>query len=507
MRLPHSIPAAGASAFQFDSVCRTALFGAAFTLGLTAACAAFAAEPAFTGTPKSWATFANEGTAGEPDKPKLDFSADPAARKSYSIPAYEILGFEALLNLANRRDPSGDYKSNLSTISRNLRSSWVVDDDPFRTNQLGHPYAGSVYHGFARSAGLNYWEGLAYTFAGSALWEVAGERVPPSRNDQINTGIGGSFLGEALFRLSSLMIEHGGDVPPLWRELGAAVISPATGFNRLVYRDRLDAIFASRDPAYYSRLQLGFSGTAKNAQGTSTTQLRRNEALADFSVDYGLPGKPGYSYTRPFDYFNLQATVSSANGFESLMTRGLLVGRDYEQGANYRGIWGLYGSYDYMAPQIFRVSSTALSLGTTAERRLSNSIALQSTALLGVGYAAVGTTRPNASEIEYHYGLAPQALFALRMIFGDRASLDLTAREYFVSNVAAAARGGRDNIVRLDASYTVRIKRRHALTIKYLGNRRDAFFPDLGTRTQARGTIGVFYTWLGQDGFGNVNWR
>jgi hypothetical protein len=483
------------------------LFGAAFTLGLSAAHTAFAAEPALTGTPKSWATFANEAAASEPDKPKLDFSADSAARKSYSIPAVEIVGFEALLNLANRRDASGDYKSNLSTVSRNLRSSWVVDDDPFRTNQLGHPYAGSIYHGFARSAGLNYWEGLAYAFAGSALWEVAGERVPPSRNDQINTGIGGSFLGEALFRLSSLMIEHGGDVPPLWRELGAAAISPPTGFNRLVYRDRLDAIFASHDPAYYSRLQLGFSGTAKIAQGTSTTQLKPNEALADFSVDYGLPGKPGYSYTRPFDYFNLQATASSANGFESLMTRGLLVGRDYEEGANYRGIWGLYGSYDYMAPQIFRVSSTALSLGTTAEWRLSNSIALQGTGLAGVGYAAVGTTRPSASELEYHYGLAPQALFALRMIFGERASLDLTAREYFVSNVAAAARGGHDNIVRVDASYTLRIKRRHALTIKYLGNRRDANFPDLGTTTQSRGTIGIFYTWLGQDGLGNADWH
>jgi hypothetical protein len=483
------------------------LLGGAFALCMTSASAAFGAEPAFTGTPKNWATLSSEANPGDPDKPKFDFSADSAARKSYSIPAYEIVGFQALLNLANRRDPSGDYRSNLSTFNRNLHSSWVVDEDPFRTNQLGHPYAGSIYHGFARSAGLNYWESFAYTFAGSALWETAGERVPPSRNDQINTGIGGSFLGEALFRLSSLMIEHGGEAPPLWRELGAAAISPATGFNRLVYRDRLDAIFASHNPAYYSRFQLGFSGTANKAQGTSTTQLKRNEALADFSIDYGLPGKPGYSYTRPFDYFNLQATASSANGFESLMTRGLLVGRNYEQGENYRGIWGLYGSYDYMAPQIYRVSSTALSLGTTAEWRLSDSIAVQGSGLMGVGYTAVGTTRANASELEYHYGLAPQALIALRMIFGDRASLDLTAREYFVSDVAGATRGGRDNIVRLDASYTLRIKRRHALTIKYLGNRRDANFPNLGSTTQSIGTIGIFYTWLGQDGLGNADWR
>ena len=364
-----------------------------------------------------------------------------------------------------------------------------------------------MYHGFARSAGLNFWEAMVYTFAGSAFWEIAGETTPPSRNDQIATGIGGSFLGEARYRLSSLILERGAAVPRLWRELGAAVISPSTAFNRLVYRDRLDAIFASRDPACYSRLQLGFSGTAQNAQGASTTKLKLNEVLTDFSIDYGLPGKPGYTYARPFDYFNLQATASSANGFENLMTRGLLVGKTTEAGANYRGVWGLYGSYDYIAPQIFRVSGTALSLGTTAEWRLSRSLALQSSALAGVGYAAVGTTRGSASEREYHYGVAPQAVFAMRLIFGDTSSLDLTAREYFVSNVAAADRGGHDNIVRVDASYTLRIRRQQAVSIKYLGNRRDAYYHDLGTRTQTRGTIGIFYTLMGQDGFGNVDWH
>lgn len=506
MELPKSSPAPGTRVFGRVSPWRATLLRAACTLGITAAFGAIAAEPAFTLPPKPWAILAGEPTASDPDKPKFDFSADSAARKNYLIPALEIVGFEFLLNQYNRRYLSTEYKSTLSSTIDNLHSSWVVDGDPFRTNQLGHPYAGSIYHGFARSAGLNYWEALAYTFAGSALWEIAGETVPPSRNDQINTGIGGSFLGEALFRLSNLVLEHGNGAHPALRELGAAVISPANGFNRLVLRDRLDAIFASKHPYYYSRLQLGFSGTAKNSEGTSTTKLKRNEALADFSIDYGLPGKPGYTYTRPFDYFNLQATASSANGFENLMTRGLLIGRNYEAGNNSRGILGLYGSYDYIAPQIFRVSSTALSLGTTAEWRLSNSIAVQGTGLLGVGYAAVGTTRANPSEPAYHYGLAPQALLATRMIFGDRASLDLTAREYFVSNVAGN-RGGRDNIVRVDVSYTVRVKRQHAITIKYLGNRRDAYFPELGAQTQARATVGIFYTILGHDGFGNADWR
>jgi hypothetical protein len=455
--------------------------------------------------PRAWAALSNDAAVEQPSRRDTETPEQRIdARKSYAIPAAEIFGFDFLLNQINRRT-SDDYKSNLSTIRHNLHSSWVVDSDPFKTNQLGHPYQGSMYHAFARSAGLSYWESAGYTLLGSALWEIAGEKTPPSRNDQINTGIGGSFLGEVLFRLSNLVLEHE-NIPPLWREIGAAVISPATGFNRLAFGDRFDTVFPSHDPVYYSRLQIGFSGTAQDNAGTSTTKLKRSEALADYSIVYGLPGKPGYTYSRPFDYFAFQATASSANGFENLMTRGLLVGQPYEMGERYRGIWGLYGLYDYIAPQTFRVSSTALSLGTTGQWWATDTMALQGTALLGAGYTAVGTTH-SAADNDYHYGVTPQALASLRVIFGERAALDVTAREYFVSRVAAANRGGHDNIVRLDASFTVRVYQRHGISVRYLLNRRDAFYPDVGDSSQTRGTIGLFYAYLGHDRFGAVEWR
>ncbi len=480
--------------------------GAVFTLGAFAACSVYAAEPpAILELPVIKKLLEVKPDVRIVDPPKPDFSADIEARKSYAIPALEILGFDVLLNRVNRNTPDGkDYDVNLSTIRRNLRSSWVIDNDPFKINQLGHPYQGSMYHGFARSAGLNYWESLGYTFAGSIFWEIAGERTPPAKNDQIGTGIGGTFLGEALFRMASLVLEKG-DGPMFWREVGAAAISPSTGFNRLAFDKRFDTIFASRNPAYYSRLGLGVAGAAQNVPGTSTV-VKRNEVQADFSLDYGLPGKPGYDYTRPFDYFAFQATASSANVFENVMTRGLLIGKTYEAGKNTRGVWGLYGSYDYIAPQSYRVSSTALSIGTTAQVWLSNSIALQGTALAGMGYAAVGTIR-GAAENDYHYGVAPQALIALRLIFGEKATLDVTAREYFVSRAGAANTGGHDNIARADVSFAVRIHRQHAIAVKYLWNRRDASFPDIGDRTQSRGTFGIFYTLLGHERFGAVEWR
>jgi len=442
-------------------------------------------------------------------RPGPDERARGPGEPDYLTPALEIVGFEILLNRANRyfgtdRD---DYRVTTASIRRNLRSGWGTDRDPFQTNQLGHPYQGAMYHGFARSAGLDYWHSLGYTFAGSALWEIAGEQTRPSRNDQVASGIGGTFLGEALFRMSNLVLERGGGMTRFWRELAATAIDPAAGFNRLAFGERYDGIFSSHDAAYFSRLQLGYTGSVKRDTGSSTVNFKRNEAQLDFSIDYGLPGSAGYQYTRPFDYFNFRATASSANGIENVLTHGLLVGASYQAGPAYRGVWGLYGSYDYIAPQTFRISSTALSIGSTAQWWLGDTLSLQGTAMAGLGYAAVGTTRGAVGERDYNYGVAPQALLALRLTQGDTASLEFAVREYFVSSVASGTSGGHDNIIRADASFTYRIAKQQAVTLRVMGNRRDARFTNPGTQRQSQVTVGIFYTLLGQDRFGVVDWR
>lgn len=431
-----------------------------------------------------------------------DDASAPGPQQSYAIPAAEIVGFDLLLNAYDRRRYGGDatYDTTLSSIGRNLRGGWTVDDDPYPTNQLLHPYQGSIYHGFARSAGLNYWQSAAYTFGGSLFWEIAGETTPPSKNDQVASGIAGSFLGEALFRMSNLVLEHGRGTPGGWRELAAAAISPATGFNRHAFGSRFDAVFDSRDAAYYGRLLLGSGGAIRNRQGPSA-QPERSGLIADFALEYGLPGKPGYSYDRPFDYFEFRVAGSTGGGIESLETRGLLYGTDYSAGGALAGIWGLYGSYDYDAPQLFRVSSTALSLGTTAQLRLPWSLTLQGSALAGVGYAAAGTLNA-PSTLDYHYGAAPQVLAALRLVLGNRAALDLSARKFFVGGVDSPDERGHDNIERADVTFTLRVHGRHGIALTYLWSQRKASLPGFPGLTQERGTLGIFYTLLAKDGFG-----
>ena len=502
---------------------RRALLCGAIALILLFPGTGFAAEPAPAAAPAEGAVTAVDNlliTTPPPPpnvrKPVLSWGEGNG--KSYSIPAWDILGFEALLNVYGRIaypdlvDPNYSngkkvYSVTLETIWDHLtKGPWGFDGDDFQVNQLQHPYQGTVYHGFARSAGLGFWTSAAYTFLGSFVWEIAGETTNPSINDQVASGIGGSLLGEPLFRLSSLILEDGGDHPGFWRELGAAVISPPTGFNRLAFGDRFKGVFPSHSPATFTRLRLGVSLT-NQVSGVATDNVDQKEVSADYSLSYGLPGKDGYTYDRPFDYFHFEFTaVSSKNGFENLMTRGLLLGKKYEVGENYRGIWGLYGSFDYISPQVFRVSSTALSLGTTGQWWLTRAVALQGSALAGIGYGASGAVHP-VGERDYHYGGTGQGLLSARLIFGDKAMFDMTAREYYISGFGSTQVDGSERIFRGNASFTVSVYKGHALGIQYVMSRRDASSPDNPGTHQTVGTWSLAYNYLGDSRFGAVEWR
>lgn len=363
---------------------------------------------------------------------------------------------------------------------------------------------------------FHFQSSLGYSAAGSLLWELAGETSPPSTNDQFTTGYGGTILGEPLYRMSSLLLESGQGKPGFWRELGATALSPATGVNRLAYGNRFKGVFRSNNPAVFTRLQLGVNLTSSVTSNvnrnpdTDEKQIpqsyQKGEPIADFTISYGLPGKPGYTYNRPFDYFDFQFTAAGSNVFENIISRGLLYGTDYSAGDNYRGVWGLYGMYDYIAPQIFRVSTSAVGLGSTAQWWLSKKVALQGTALAGVGYGSAGSI-DGVGERDYHSGITPQGLLASRLILANRAAIDLELRDYYVSGQAASENDGSENIIRGVATLTVRVFNLHGITFRYTVSQRDAHYANLEDTRQTVGAVSIGYTCLGQTRFGAVDWR
>ena len=425
--------------------------------------------------------------------------------KSFAIPAAEIITFDLLLSNFNRAfSGSHDYDVSGHSIRHNLRGPWVVDDDPFSVNQFAHPYQGSLYHATGRSMGLNYWQASALTFAGSAWWEITGEKTPPSKNDQVASGIAGSFLGEPLFRMAHLVGDHS-TLPAAWRPWLAAAISPPVGLNRQLFGDRYGAVFDDHDPAYYSRLHVG-GNHVTNDNFASSNGIKTNAAQVDYAMDYGLPGKPGYGYDRPFDYFNFEAALSSANGVENLTSNGMLLGDHFGWGDSVRGIAGVYGGYEYLAPQIFRVSTTSVSLGTTLQWWAAEHLAIQGGVSGGVGYAAASSTLRDVASTEYHHGMAPRGAMNLRLIEGDRVSLDVAGRIVSLGKIANR-RAGRDDVSRLETALTWRVAGPHAIGVSYVWSHRSAAFPGSVDQRQTLGQFGVYYTLLGQQDFGVVDWR
>ena len=120
----------------------------------------------------------------------------------------------------------------------NMEQGWVWDLDDFAVNQIGHPYQGNNYFNSGRANGLSFYESAAMAAFGSATWEYFGETNHASLNDFINTTLGGIAIGEVLHRAAWLIRDpRASGSGRLWREIGATIVDPITGYNRFISGD------------------------------------------------------------------------------------------------------------------------------------------------------------------------------------------------------------------------------------------------------------------------------
>jgi len=468
---------------------------------------------------------AHGALAQSPNGPAPDPSlrADTSAGHSNLLPLAENAVFLTMLSGYDRvayanqvQDGKKVYSSTLSSSWDHLRrQTWVHDQDPFNVNQFAHPYQGATMYTIARTSGHRFWSSLAQANVGSFIWKMAGETDPPSINDMITTAQAGALLGESLYRMSELvLLNRPGQKPNRLHNALATVLSPPAAVNRKVFGQRFRSQLSDTVPVTSWQIRLGATGNALARDYSTPVSLLRHDATAEFWMSYGLPGLPGYDYARPLDYFDFQMSFLSraANPIENVMIRGLLIGRQTRSRPNERGIWGLYGSYDYISPYLFRVSSTALSLGTTRQFWLTPGLALQGSLLGGAGYGAAGSTivvpstPTNAAIRDYHFGITPQALATARLIFNDRVMVDIGAREYYVSGLGSDDAHGSETIFRGNAGFNVRVVGGHSLGLRYVASTRNARYGKLPDVRTAEGTFTFAYSFLGSDHFGAVKW-
>lgn len=439
-------------------------------------------------------------------EPDLRRAAPGKRPVNHWLPAVETVGYTLGMNLLARTfTDNPDYDATWDTIKDNLDGPWWYDTDAFITNQFAHPYEGSIYFSTARTLGHGFWVSSLYAFGGSMLWEIAAEAQPPSINDQITTTVAGAFLGEILYRLADMWLYPGGgdQKPGGWREFGGWVINPTNGFNRVWYGDRYRDRGLTGFPTYGEmRLTLGAFGRTKT-DGVTTADEGRAVA-AGVHMQYGLPAGD-WEFRRPFDHFDVAAdVVINRNSLDrdasaNFAIRALLLGTDYGKGAS-RGLWGLFGQYDYLVPaDVFRISSSSLGLGTTGQFGLGGGWAMQGTAILSLGYGAAGQyASPDAAEgfRDYHFGVQGTLLVQGFAHWRDRLRLGLTGRQYFISGKVTPDEGSWEYVSYGTLSATWRVAGRHAVSAELVGVRRRALYVGYPEINQQGGQLFVSYAFV-----------
>jgi Domain of unknown function (DUF3943) len=330
------------------------------------------------------------------------------------------------------------------SVRSNLTSRWILDDDPYYTNQMGHPYQGSLSFGAARSAGLGFWASTAYPLAFSTLWELAGETERASINDQVTTTVGGIVLGEVLYRAADWIR---GDGRSVWRQAVATLLSPVSTVNRTV------VVGGDPEPPAPLRLSTGVGAL------TTTAFDPRAGGVApslDLKLTLGVPGSPGWKFERPFDHFDAAlAYAATPDPVFSLRARGLTVGSEFAESPAGGGLWGLWLSFDLLGPSTRRVSTSALGIGATGRWALGPALTLEGTAVgsaVLLGASGVTTT---VGERTYRFGPGAQGVLETSLSFGDRFRAGLDLRPYLV--VAAGDPGGRDTLLESEISARLRL--------------------------------------------------
>jgi len=231
----------------------------------------------------------------------------------------------------------------------NIKTGFVWDDNHFTTNMFAHPYHGSMYYSAARSNGFNYWQSAPFAIAGSFMWECCGETHPMSSNDWIATSIGGIAIGETFYRLSGTVLDNTATGSErTWREIGALLISPLRGFNRLV-SGRWSEVGPNPDERMPSSMSNQLSaGVRVVGEGKSIDDSTQTNAF--FEVDYAF-GSPFSSENRkPFDFFlmSLQVNFSEKQTLGRLQIQGNLWTKDLKVSDKVHHAFTLTQDYDYM---------------------------------------------------------------------------------------------------------------------------------------------------------------
>ena len=249
----------------------------------------------------------------------------------------------------------------------NLTNPWQWDDNQFKTNMFGHPYQGHMYFTSGRANGYNFWASSGFAAFGAWGWEIFGETHPPAINDLYSTTLGGIAMGEATYRLATLLTDNTATgAGRTWREIGSFVINPVYEFNRLM-RGETGIRWENPPDRVPDRFAVVLTGGAQSV----VTELppedldETAQATATLDILYGDPLND--KFAKPFSVFTAKVDLATRNDnlFQQLSYEGTLTGRHLgptaeEGGDGNKGFLILSDRFQYLTNVAFEYGGMTL---------------------------------------------------------------------------------------------------------------------------------------------------
>lgn len=241
------------------------------------------------------------------------------------------------------------------SIWTNLQpANWEWDDNNFKTNQFAHPYHGNLYFNSFRTNGYSFWQSVPAAFAGSFIWEVAGETHYPAPNDFINTSLGGISLGEMTYRLANRIVNNRQrGFKRQVQEVFALLLNPVNGLNRIL-DGRWGKVHYTPMDSTKARITGMLDAGARRISTRTNDILEKggNEFYFRLRLQYG----DLYTASRTaFNNFsiNVEAGNDDSSFLNVVSVNGALGQWEISESSTNRHLYGVSMNYDYFHNRAF----------------------------------------------------------------------------------------------------------------------------------------------------------
>ena len=410
--------------------------------------------------------------------------------------AFKVVSLNLSLSAINRYVFKYSWANiSLRTIQKNFETGPVWDNDYFMMNCIAHPFHGSMYFNFARSSGLSFWESVPLALGGSSMWEAFMEKDPPSFNDLIFTTVGGTYLGETLFRISSRILDNRArGLERAGRELLSFVLNPAGGLTRLLsgqmfrYQNSPDQTSEPFETTFVI-------GRTKAATPWGILQSGGDPFL---SITFRA-GDPftGEADPRSFYFFVHRCRFQFGKKLGTTQSGyGYLAGGRFgaEDGTGH--ILGLFLHFDFRVTEAVRLAGPSLTGGWVSRFHLGAKAELQTAVHLGA--MLLGTCnnpyvrKAGWMERDYDFGSGPVAKGEAKLSLGKWGTFELNAAHHLLAVFKGSS--GADRATFLEASYDIPVYKSWSVGLEYVNVRRDSNYrdvPDVRTNTSDFRLIGA----------------